>query len=512
MKHLLKKFVLLSYFCLATFLYYSCTQEKEYINGQNRINFDLKEKSLKEALDMPIFNNAYSKLTKKKFSSSSSETARTALEDQFGFTIVPDVPVKIITKPDGTVFFTLLIEREVKEELKFENLMIQVKNTETSAAIFKYTMEEKAIKTMTNDYIIKEILNSQYTDLNVDGKMFFNSGGETCFDTYIWKCDYGLGYTHTAYSTCFSDNTAYPVISVVCMGDGGGPTSPDPTNGSVTVTGGGGGSPNDIIETPTPCRSVNCIEADKTPCDELKKLLIIPPAGTIPLGSKNVKQAIEDNYAEVTSPGDHDQEEGYSLLYNCSTKQMQTAPAIHVDGNKVKYYRYPYTFGGTHFHQDDLIQMLSHDDIGTLLQLHRDFGTGLSEDCKNDSNYPKPVHLMTSALGIYALTIENETLFSNTLTPIYSNNELKEDFKDKIEGMYSFNLYNSSTNVWSDDVYEYEKILLRFITNIGNEDCYNMGVGLFKAETGNDGKITGWEQLTIKKVNNSYIVERTKCL
>ena len=47
MKHFIKKFTLLSYFCLATFLYYSCTQEKEYINEKNRINFDLKEKSLK---------------------------------------------------------------------------------------------------------------------------------------------------------------------------------------------------------------------------------------------------------------------------------------------------------------------------------------------------------------------------------------------------------------------------------------------------------------------------------
>ena len=191
---------------------------------------------------------------------------------------------------------------------------------------------------------------------------------------------------------------------------------------------------------------------------------------------------------------------------------MQTAPAVQIDGNMVRYYRYPYTFGGTHFHHDNLVPMLSSRDIGTLLQLYRDFGTGLSEDCKSDSNYPKPVHIMTAPFGFYALAIENATLFSNTLTPIYSDDELKYKFESRLERMYSFNLQNSTTGVWSDNSTEYEKILMRFITNIdNNNDYYNLGLELFRAQTDVHGKITGWEKLTIKIVNNSYIIERTKC-
>ena len=243
---------------------------------------------------MPIFSTAYSKLTKKKFSSTTSETARTALEDQFGFTIVPDVPVKIISKPDGTVFFTLLIEREVKEELKFENLMIQIKNNETSAAIFKYTMEEKAIKTITNEIIIKEIPNSQFTDLNIDGKMFFNSDGDTCFDINVIQCSVPdhRPAGHIATSECWSyfNNVAgasniYYATSVVCMNDGGigggGETGgTGGTSSSTNNTGGlgaSGGSSDPVVISPTPCHTANCIESTLDPCDKIKKMLLSNP-------------------------------------------------------------------------------------------------------------------------------------------------------------------------------------------------------------------------------------------
>ncbi|WP_395044135.1 hypothetical protein [Flavobacterium sp.] len=276
MKHLLKKFLFLFYFYLATFLYYSCTQEKEYITGQNRINFDLKEKSLKEALDMPIFSTAYSKLTKKKFSSTTSETARTALEYQFGFTIVPDEPVRIITKPDGTVLFTILIEREVKEEKKFENLMIKVKDDETTAAIFKYTMNQKGIKTESNHYFVDEITNSEFTDLNIDQKIFINTGGEICFEYYNVICDDTSGGDpagHTAYAYCISHNTAYVALLTTCINDGGGNNpGTNPPDGSITVTT-GGVTPYEPLETLVlPCHTANCIDSTLKPCDLINQV------------------------------------------------------------------------------------------------------------------------------------------------------------------------------------------------------------------------------------------------
>ena len=173
MKHYSKKLNVFLYICLALFAY-SCSEENDFIK-KKKIDFAIKEKSFKEALGMPLFTNAYSKLAQKTVTSTNTELARTALEEQFGFMIVPDAPVKIITKEDGTVFFTILIERDIKEDLKFENLIMKVFNEETSAAIFKYTLTEKGIITQTGDSSIKGIDNTVFTDLNIEGKMFFNS-------------------------------------------------------------------------------------------------------------------------------------------------------------------------------------------------------------------------------------------------------------------------------------------------------------------------------------------------
>jgi hypothetical protein len=204
MKHFSKKLNVFLYICLALFAY-SCSEENDFIKKKKN-DFTVKEKSFKEALDMPVFTNAYSKLAKKTVASTNTEFARTALEEQFGFMIVPDSPVKIITKEDGTVYFTILIERNEKENLRFENLIMKVFNGETKAAIFKYKLTEKGIITPTSDYTIKGIESTVFTDLNVEGKMFFNSSGETCFDISVILCnkedwrDAG----HIATSSCFN--------------------------------------------------------------------------------------------------------------------------------------------------------------------------------------------------------------------------------------------------------------------------------------------------------------------
>ena len=476
MKHFIKKFALLSYFCLATFLYYSCTQEKEYINGQNRINFDLKEKSLKEALNMPIFSNAYSKLTKKKFSSTTSETARTALEDQFGFTIVPDVPVKIISKPDGTVFFTLLIEREVKEELKFENLMIQIKNNETSAAIFKYTMEEKAIKTITNEIIIKEIPNSQFTDLNIDGKMFFNSDGDTCFDINVIQCSVPdhRPAGHIATSECWSyfNNVAgasniYYATSVVCMNDGGigggGETGgTGGTSSSTNNTGGlgaSGGSSDPVVISPTPCHTANCIEVDtntKLPCDLLNKL-------------KN------DNDFKSRMNGLKNNVDGGNLFETVIVLENKTNPTAtnnytytNFQGNATNpspsYECFTTSDGVIHNHYESLLSIFTMVDLADLYDKMK--VTSISDDF-----FIGLVTKRDGAYGIYIINIENRAKFI--------------EFGDKY--------LRSDTSSYKD--FGNDKFMKKYGIKdngslIGNErgfnemmKDYNIGLNIFKGDT-----------------------------
>ncbi len=64
MKHYSKKLNVFLYICLALFAY-SCSEENDFIK-KKKIDFAIKEKSFKEALGMPLFTNAYSKLAQKQ--------------------------------------------------------------------------------------------------------------------------------------------------------------------------------------------------------------------------------------------------------------------------------------------------------------------------------------------------------------------------------------------------------------------------------------------------------------
>ena len=501
MKHLLKKFVLLSYFCLATFLYYSCTQEKEYINKKNRINFDLKEKSLKEALDMPIFSTAYSKLTKKKFSSSTSETARTALEDQFGFTIVPEVPVKIITKPDGTVFFTLLIEREVKEELKFENLMIQVKNTETSAAIFKYTMEEKAIKTITNEIIIKEIPNSQFTDLNIDGKIFFNGDGDTCFDINVILCDVpdNRPAGHVATSECWyyfnnvpGASNIYYATSVVCMNDGGigggggGDTGGGGGGSSTNNTGGlgaSGGSSDPVVISPTPCRTGNCIEAEviKKPCLQLKKLADFDKMNLKPkidiLKNKVISNVQNEWGLKLTKIGPTTINAADSLF---------AYDAILVEGNLNDV---PLSYGddfigGAHIHTNKGYAIHTWRDIYNLSLSYQDTSPNKRDDVANFLVVKDPLNLTHPK--VYAIKVDNITTLQTKLdqdlnNPLYLDSNIDVTIKNLNESLLP--------------LYKYSPCLEHGII----QHFSSYGISLYQAA---DDDLTEWNKLVVGPIGD----------
>ncbi len=304
--------------------------------------------------------------------------------------IVPDAPVKIITKEDGTVFFTILIERDIKEDLKFENLIMKVFNEETSAAIFKYTLTEKGIITQTGDSSIKGIDNTVFTDLNIEGKMFFNSNGETCFDISVILCNVAdwRDAGHIATATCFAwfNNPANPGYnlyigaSVACMNpdSGGGSESGSGNNpgGTSSNNHGGGGAGNGgndpLITTPISCKTGNCIEADLShdPCSELKKMKSNPAINA------DIQRLIP------LIPNTFDEKGGSIEL---STTDFTTITAIpstpsieHPDG--IDWPRILNRIGINHIHTNTskYYEMFSVQDLYTIYQLRMNFSSNFS--------------------------------------------------------------------------------------------------------------------------------------
>ena len=386
MKHYCRKTNIFLYICLALFAY-SCSEENNFVKEQNHSKLKFEQKTFEEVLKIPIFNEAYRKISKSKTVFNKSAEARTALEDQYGFTIVENSPVRITTEEDGSIFYTLLIERDVKENLKFENLMIQVKDDETAAAIFKYIMSEKGTKSQTGEYFFKDAVSSDFIDLNVEGKMFFssNSDGDTCITTTQLMCNAtwsGEPYDHIANYNCWMHAAAYGLSSLyntsstVCYGDGGGGNSSSDGGSSSNNTGGHGASDGSgngsLVITPIPCKTGNCIEDDLShdPCSELKKMKnnsvieadIQRLKGLIPTAFKEKGGSVELSTTDFTT-----------ISVAPSTPSMELESGI-------KWSRMPNRIGINHIHKKPIInyEMFSIEDLYSIWRLRYDFTPNFS--------------------------------------------------------------------------------------------------------------------------------------
>ena len=344
-------------------------------------------------------------------------------------------------------------------------------------------MGEKAVKTLTNDYAIKEIVNSQYTDLNIDGKMFFNSGGETCFDIMIFKCDAVLGYTHSAFSDCFRNGTAYAVSSTTCMGDGGGPSSAEPQNGSVTVTT-GGAAPNEPVEAfVLPCHSPNCIEsAIKTPCEALNDLFNINKgniSSTLTLVNNMTVGIDAERGAYFTKVGS---------TYGHQTIAVGTGvDAFAYSVNLPTGLTIPGVYAAVHSHPFDFYAapMFSFTDLKYLLDLYRYASPEDREDV---------VFMLLLPNGsTYALKIDN---YFTLLTYFSSYNNLesvKKAYIKKKEMNRVFDKRISNASKQGDADME-EKYVRGFL-----DEMKNHGVSLYKktiiTHPLNSSLVEGWEKL-----------------
>lgn len=261
-----------------------------------------------------------------------------------------------------------------------------------------------------------DILVLNFIDLNVEGKMFFNSDGDTCFDINVVLCnladDRPAG--HIATSACWyhfnnaqNASNIYYSTSVSCisgsgigMGDQTGGTS-GTGGGSSNNTGGlgaSGGTPVPVIVSPVPCRTGNCMEADVPvdPCDIMSEIidpLKINLEGFLP-GLLNSAQNRDNG------------EVGYSFQRRISSNgTVSFPPKIYKDGGtgEVSLDVGLDIFGGIHIHPNSLESIFSFADILYLLK----FYNAASEENKKRITFM----LVASDGNIYAMHLYDITKF-----------------------------------------------------------------------------------------------------
>lgn len=240
----IKNIKLLLSFCLAIFLLNSCTEEKEYL--KNNLELKVEEKSFEELLLLKDFNTAYQKVKTEK---QKNLVSRSALEDEYNFTIVEDKDVKIMDV-DGKTFYNILIQRDSVAANFFENLLIMVERNsgaeELSAYIIKYAPQKYE---GTNIYNFEENVDKDLTTLF--GKIT-NECDEVC-TTLCWDCIAGTEYAfpHPPSSDCDLPNFIFTTCSTLCTdyqgGSFGGSTTW--TSGNLN-TGSGSSSSSEIITAP----------------------------------------------------------------------------------------------------------------------------------------------------------------------------------------------------------------------------------------------------------------------
>ena len=266
----IKNVKLLLYICLATFLLNSCTEEREFIEN-NSVDLKFEQKSFKDLVLLKDFNKAYQKV---KMEKQKSIASRSALEDEYNFTIKESEKVKIV-EVDNKKFYNILIERDSSSASYFENLVFMVEKInnedEISAYILKYGTP--------NGYM-------QF-DYNGDKKVtpLFERISMYCYKVCITQCHDlrpGTIYEdpHAPGATCNNQSLIVTNCYSTCDSQGG--TQPGmgntTTNGSLTGgttqnTGSGSNGSTEIVTAPvitnsikleTAIEKLNSIKLDST--------------------------------------------------------------------------------------------------------------------------------------------------------------------------------------------------------------------------------------------------------
>ena len=495
MKHYFKKLPVFLYICVAL-IAYGCSEEKDFVKNQNHEKIKMEDQSFEKLLQLPIFNDAYQRVVKANVKIPNSTMARTALEEQYGFDIVTQVPVRIITTPDNGTFFVMLIERPTKEYLKFENLIINVKDVDVTAAIIKYEMANLAEKIDAIDSYIFDFTDTSITSLVIDGKMMYYG---PCADVATLMCNQswdiagGTTTPHPATALCVGTPYGVDFLSVVTsqIGDcssGGGSTGPSGATGPAAA--GGGATVGSIYTAPLPC--LECFEEE--PCDKLKDLIKNYPNNAV----NPFKKALQDNHNAV---GQFAYEVGQKIRMTGSNyNELAINDVQSPDGcNQLTFTNLINAFNFGFFHSHPIScgkygvgEMFSAEDIGVFMEMvkHHNFG---------NSTYPNstPVNpynfvlTVASAHGTFAIKINDFEAFKNKANEILTS----EDNFDVFSEFYSNSVITENTRIELNDEHKKVLSLLKTLnTTFGNS------LSVYKAES----NFTGWNKLVLNETKNNY--------
>ena len=432
------------------FLLNSCTEEREYLKNNRELN--VEEKPFKELLLLKDFNTAYQKVKTEK---QKSIISRSALEDEYNFTIVEDKDVKIMNV-DGKTFYNILIQRDSVAANFFENLLIMAENNngaeELSAYIIKYAPQKYE---GTNIYNFEDNVDKDLTTLF--GRIT-NECDEVC-TTLCWDCiaETEYAFPHPPGRDCILPSFIFTTCSTVCTDYQGGSLGGGTTwTGGSLNTGSGSNGTTEIVTAPVYGGSLSDGE-EKTPCNTLKKK------------SNENEFKLKFNNLNTSSSFELNHESGYGDRTDSMGITTYTDLSCAPGGHSLYIPGSLHLTGFTHVHIDEYI-----DSLGVTIRPVKMFSPGdirtFSESIQEGAAFNNLSHLDT-----YGIMLTSEGIFAiKMLTPIPATvnidwDEIIKDYKGEIELLKEFD--NLQTN-------DLKKMFLKLLKKHNLEN----NIGLFEGK------------------------------
>lgn len=251
-----------------------------HIDSNNSVthnHYKLEKKSLDELLKNKLFKDSFQKVLKNSISFNSSMNAKTAIEQEYGFTINENSPINVISTEKATSYTFNIYSGDYFDDYSdeyFENLVIQTDSKGiTKAYKFKYNLNNP-VKFIEDDSSLIVDANIDISEINVDPQLSTDSItidiGSNCITVEVlYCCNNGhgrVGDVHIAGTNCtnpaFVFTQSYTNCDGASSGGGsGGLAAPgftgfpgwsgeyNPISGIVFNPGNGNSNPNKTLKT-----------------------------------------------------------------------------------------------------------------------------------------------------------------------------------------------------------------------------------------------------------------------
>ena len=502
---MIKNTKLLLYICIAIFLFYSCTEEKEYLENNNR-DFKIETKSFKELERNPLFNKTFNKF---KMNKQKSNASRSALEDEYNFTIDPS-RIKVLTY-DDKVSYNFLISKDNPEAGKFENLVIEVRNSDDMKAyLMKYS---KATNTLISVNGKPDVTLLDVKNESTEARVL-----QYCFTVYTKYCNKtgtcdGVTFTgqHLANTSCCDDPDFFVYvpgkdcvtitipsfadfpISIsdwAYLGENNNSNNENTTSDPENIN--GATSTEEVGAVPVTEEEEANEEPINTesPCDQLKNLIkqdtIVPnnepeDEGWDTISRPNLQTKLIDIRTKVLLPNEHGHELKFTKLsavnqvYSDNYK-ISTGPnlEIELDVNGDIY-------GGIHSHPLGGNEIPSFGDLVWLRDCY---------DQARDYNKDKAISIVVVKNPVagalpttltYALKIDNIIKFKQKINQILNSHPTVATEEKKIKA----ELKDEGTYYKSTQPEKFEKLFL--------EKYKDFGLSIYRA----DNNLMNWNKLSL---------------